>query len=277
MDPVMRNIATSQTATHLRAGPSTLEAVGGGVSGRLATAHEVRTVVAALMGSIVVIGLVLIGSGLLVTHVLAHGLIGHWDGQTNGWLAHHRDSFLNTATSDLTQLGDSTTVVIIGAIATAVGLLLRWGRRVLLLLFGLTIELSDFLVSNYTVQRPRPSVHMGITPSTFSWPSGHTAAILVLYGGIALLVMVSTRSTFLRISAWTLAVGLTLSVAFARVYRGDHHPTDAIAGMALGVLALCAAVFVLRTWSASIDMRRRSADAANRLATTSPKRIAVDH
>ena len=36
--------------------------------------------------------------------------------------------------------------------------------------------------------------------------------------------------------------------------RSDHHPTDAIAGMALGVLALWAAVFVLQTWSAVGDL-----------------------
>src|SRR5579863_1600863 len=105
---------------------SILEPADGGICERLATDHEARTVLATLTGSIVVIGFVLVTLGLVMTHVLAHGVIGHWDTQMNDVLARHRILFLNTATSDLTQLGDSTSVVIIGAMATVVGLLLRW-------------------------------------------------------------------------------------------------------------------------------------------------------
>jgi membrane-associated phospholipid phosphatase len=88
---------------------------------------------------------------------------------------------------------------------------------------------------NYAVGRPRPKVpHLGSTPSTYSFPSGHAAATLVLYGGLALIVTGRTRHLAARAVTWTLAVVFPLWVAFSRVSRGQHHLTDVIAGLALG-------------------------------------------
>jgi membrane-associated phospholipid phosphatase len=131
-----------------------------------------------------------------------------------------------------------------------------------LLVIGLAIELAAFLSTTYLVARPRPHVqHLGSTPSTFSWPSGHVAATLVLYGGIALLVMMATPRLFPRMVAWIVAVALTLSVAVSRIYRGEHHPTDTMAGVVLGVGAVWAAVLVIRTWGLAAT-RPAAADSA---------------
>jgi membrane-associated phospholipid phosphatase len=67
----------------------------------------------------------------------------------------------------------------------------------------------------------------------------------VLYGGLAVLVMCSTRRSAPRLAAWVLALILTAGVAFSRVYEGEHHVLDAMAGVALGIGALAAAVRVL--------------------------------
>ena len=38
-------------------------------------------------------------------------------------------------------------------------------------------------------------------------------------------------------------------MALSRIYRGEHHPIDTIAGLGLGVAALGAAIFVIQVWS----------------------------
>jgi len=198
------------------------------------------------------LSVVLLASGLLFTHVLAHGTIGHWDEHVNEWFVRHRNSFDNHLSADATLLANTLGVVIVAAAVTVLLLIRRWGGQALLIVIGLALELAVFLSTTYVVARPRPRVpHLGGTPSTFSWPSGHTAATLVLYGSIALLVCAATPRLAPRITAWVVAVALTVAVSVSRIYRGDHHPTDTIAGALLGIGVLLAAVFALRAAGAA--------------------------
>jgi undecaprenyl-diphosphatase len=118
--------------------------------------------------------------------------------------------------------------------------------------------------------------HLGGTPSTYSFPSGHTAATIALYGGIAVIVMVATNRWWPRVVMWTLAVVLTVAVGLSRVYRGEHYPTDVIAGFLLGVGSLVAGVFIIRVAgvnrSAKTDTGKKliSAEGETRLGEASP-------
>jgi membrane-associated phospholipid phosphatase len=200
-------------------------------------------------GSYLALTVVLVGAGLLITHLLAHS-VGRWDDHTNAWFAHHRTSTGNRVTGDFTLLANTFSVVGVAAVVAVIALVRRRAHLAVLLGIGLVVELAVFLTTTYAVARPRPSVpHLGSTPSTFSWPSGHVAATFVLYGGIAVIVTLVTRRLLPRILTWTLAGLLTACVGLSRIYRGDHHPSDAIAGLVLGAGALCAAVMAVRTWA----------------------------
>ena len=65
-------------------------------------------------------------------------------------------------------------------------------------------------------------------------PSGHTAAAVCLYGAIAALVLRGTRAWW-RWAVLAVAVAVIVGVAFARLYRGAHHPTDVLASVAFAV------------------------------------------
>ena len=84
------------------------------------------------------------------------------------------------------------------------------------------------------------------TPATSSFPSGHTAAATVLFTAVALIVTWHTQRHIVRIVAWTIAAVAIVAVAVGRVYRGLHHPTDVIAGVALGVACVIAAMWAVR-------------------------------
>jgi undecaprenyl-diphosphatase len=242
----------------------------------VARGHGNIAIAIATIASFAVMGVFMVALGLLITHVLEHGSIGVWDHHVSQWFDNHRSSYWNGITGDLTDMADKFEIAGVAAIVTIVLLIRRWGRHAFLLVAGLAVELSVFLTANKIVARPRPPViHLGGTPSTYSFPSGHTAATIVLYGGIAVIVMVATTRWWPRVVMWTLAVVLTVAVGLSRVYRGEHYPTDVIAGFLLGAGSLVAGVFIIRvagvSRSAKTDMGKKqiSAEGETRLSEAS--------
>jgi undecaprenyl-diphosphatase len=213
----------------------------------VAPGHGIIAVAVAVIASFLLMGIFITALGLLITHVLEHGSIGVWDHHVSQWFDRHRSTQWNRITGYVTDMADTFEVAGVALIITIVLLVRRWGRQAFLLVAGLAIELSVFITANKIVARPRPAVsHLGGTPSTYSFPSGHTAATVVLYGGIAVIVMVASTRRWPRIVMWTLAVVLTVAVGFSRVYRGEHYPTDVMAGLLLGIGSLVAGVFIIR-------------------------------
>jgi undecaprenyl-diphosphatase len=79
-----------------------------------------------------------------------------------------------------------------------------------------------------------------------SYPSGHTAASIAIYGGIALLLTSRIKNRGARVAIWVVAALIPVFVAFSRMYRGMHHPLDVMGGVVLGIAALSALVLVTR-------------------------------
>jgi membrane-associated phospholipid phosphatase len=226
-------------------------------------AHRMHPVlVAALVGLVgaVVVGAVVVGIGLLLTHVLLAGPIGSWDGSVSRWFVARRTPTWNTWTDIGSQLGETITVVAVALVTTVVCAIKRWWRELGLLLVGLAVEFSVFLTATVVVNRTRPSVpRLDVSPPTSSYPSGHTAAGLVLYAALAIIVGVHVRNAAVRAILWILAVILPIAIGVSRIYRGMHHATDVLASVVLGIGALLVALFAVRVADAAAH--RRAADA----------------
>ena len=183
----------------------------------------------------VVMAAVLVSLGLILTKLLIPGPVGVWDNSVNRWAAANRTPTMNTLTDYASVLAGTGTVLIIAG-ATAVILAFRrlwWELGFLAATFF--IEFSVFLTTVTLIDRPRPSVpKLDGVPSTSSFPSGHAAAAIALYVGLAVLISSRTRHLALKIAVWALAVALVISVGISRVYRGLHHPIDVFAGVVLG-------------------------------------------
>jgi membrane-associated phospholipid phosphatase len=255
-------------------GGTVLEPRPGGVAERwgksLGHRNAFVAYVVVLIGAIIALSVILVGLGYLVTHVIERGSLGTWDHHVSVWFSVHGGRPWNGLTGDVTLAADTFEVAGVAVIITVVLLFRRWGRQSFLLATSLAIELSVFLVTNKIVKRPRPHVrHIGGSPSTYSFPSGHTAATIALYGGIAVIVCAATTQRGLRVLAWTITVLLTVAVGFCRVYRGDHYVTDVVAGALLGVGSLWSAVFIIRVVQAD-HQTRRPASAAEDSGVASP-------
>jgi undecaprenyl-diphosphatase len=213
--------------------------------------HRVTAAIVMLIASYIVVGAFTVGVGLLIVHVLVHGTIGLDERHIIHWFVRHRASSWDRVSTKVTYLGDTITVIAAALIVTAVLAMRKWGRQSLLLIVGLLLEVAIFLTANNIVHRHRPFVlHVGGTPKTFSFPSGHSAASVVLYGGLAVLVCAVTSHRGVRIAAWFVAVALAVAVGLSRIYEGEHYPTDVLSGWIMGAAALAVAVFIIRIASA---------------------------
>lgn len=137
---------------------------------------------------------------------------------------------------------------VLAMVAVVVALLRRRLRPALFLL--LTVELSGLLtaVAKASVDRPRPVTALA-TASSSSFPSGHALGVMVAVGALLVLLL-----PVLRGSARVAAVGggalVVAAVGIARVALGVHHPSDVLAGWALGWAYLTAWVLLLKPWQA---------------------------
>ncbi|MEP7059431.1 MAG: phosphatase PAP2 family protein [Actinomycetota bacterium] len=211
------------------------------------------------MAGYLVLTAVLLALGYLVVHYLSPGPVGSWDNSVNRWFVRQRTSTFDTITAIGSELGATITVVGV-AILAAIGLAIarRW-RAVGFLAVGLVLEVTVFLTTSVLIDRPRPSVpRLDVAPPTSSFPSGHTAAAIVLYFGLAIILGTITRSFALRGLGWMLAVALPIFVALSRLYRGMHHPTDVIGSCILALGALTFALLAARTAGAVLARRTAS-------------------
>jgi undecaprenyl-diphosphatase len=219
------------------------------------------TSVVALTG-LVVMAVLIVGLGLLLMHVLTPGAVSRWDASVNEWFVTQRTTTLNAVTRWGSDLGATLTIVGIALVsAVALGIARRWDA-VRFLVISLVLEVSVFLISTIIVNRARPDVpRLDVSPPTSSYPSGHTAAAIVLYVSLALIVSALSSNAFLRAIVWILAIVLPIVVALSRLYRGMHHPTDVMASVILAAGALLFGLLAVRTGAAVAERRRGTAGA----------------
>jgi undecaprenyl-diphosphatase len=189
--------------------------------------------------------LVLVAVGEAIVHWDALAGLRAWDDDVCRWMADRRTGFADAITGFLSRAAD-TIGVIVGALLVEIVLVVRRRWWALLVVpIGLGLELLTFLTANAVVDRPRPTVpRLGSEPSTSSFPSGHTAATVVLWGAVVLLFAASS-ARWVRTVAWTLVLALALAVGSSRVYRGMHHPTDVVAGLLMGAAALAVTILAV--------------------------------
>src|SRR6185312_13549667 len=109
----------------------------------------------------------------------------------------------------------------------------RW-RIAGFLLTAILVEVSTYRLIAGLVARERPDVvKLDNLNNAHSFPSGHVAASVAVYCGLAVLLTSRIHDTRLRLVIWTVAISIPALVAVSRIYRGEHHPVDVIGGALL--------------------------------------------
>jgi membrane-associated phospholipid phosphatase len=210
--------------------------------------HPVRTFLAGIVVAYVAVAGLSILLGLLVTRViLADESIATDDESVVGFLSHHRSPGLTDASlAASTMAGGLVLPILVAVFALAMAVLRQW-RVGAFLVCALAVESASYRTTTLLIHRPRPSVlRLEHLPVNASYPSGHTAASIAVYCGLALLVTSRIASRPARVAIWIVAAAVPVFVAFGRMYRGMHHPLDVLGGVAVGIAALAVLVLVCR-------------------------------
>jgi undecaprenyl-diphosphatase len=232
----------------------------GSVASHLDGRHPVVGALAVSGGGALVILAVLAGLGILLTQVLLDGPVGRWDLEVVTSLAENRSPTWDTLSRIGSGLADTLTVVALGSIVASVLIIRRWAQGAVLLAAALFTEVTVFLLTALLVPRDRPpeALRLDPAPPTSSFPSGHTAASIAIYVGLAIIGCALVRSRVVRSLIIAVAALVPVAVGLSRMYRGMHYPTDVLAGVLLGVSAVLVGVLAART--ALLLARQRAAN-----------------
>ena len=149
------------------------------------------------------------------------------------WLASHRTPGLDTAAAVGSHVADTIVGVGVALVVSLVAARSRRSWRPVVYFTVLVVGyLALYVLVTHLVPRDRPPVEIldpGLVPD-HSYPSGHMATAILVYGGIAL--WVGRVPPGWRRWTWPLFL-VPVVVAPSRLYQGAHHLTDVLASVVL--------------------------------------------
>lgn len=203
-----------------------------------------RVMAAIIVAWVLILG-VIVGIGELVTKDTNGNVIG--DTTIPRWLATHRTPGLTRWSQVFTTVAGTVAIVTAAAVICVVfvGITRRWRPAIYVVTLMLG-EVTMFLAAAAVVKRARPAVgHLDHHLPTSAYPSGHEAAACCLYIGLAILV-IGHANGWWRWLFLIPAIGLPLAVAWSRMYRGEHHPTDVLASIAFAAVWIPVVTLLIR-------------------------------
>ena len=208
-------------------------------------------------GKRVKIGFSLLGALLIaVTALFVFGWLAEevLEGDTQKFDAVVRNAVHQLTTPGLTHLMQAFSVLGSVAVSTALSLLAicafvyfhqaRTAALVAITMLGAGV--LD-LALKHTFHRARPIGFFGISPSSYSFPSGHALGSLCFYGVLAAILSARVRGRAARFCIWIAATILVTLIGFSRIYLGVHYPSDVIAGYCAAAVWVGMVVFLDRT------------------------------
>jgi undecaprenyl-diphosphatase len=223
--------------------------------------------------TLVVLGLSGWAFGGIVQDVLGNES-GAVDRTINRFFLQHREATITSIMKVVTYLGSAPVLGCIALVFGAWWLVRRQQWRPLALV---VCAWSGAAVLTHTVKglidRPRPpgaSMIGHVTGASF--PSGHAADSVALYGMLAAIAAAATSSWGRKVTAWAAAIGVGLAVGITRLYLGVHWLTDVLGGYALGGLWLFGLLTTVRVIEGVVRRDRRIQ--ASAVETPSPERSA---
>jgi len=168
-----------------------------------------------------------------------------------------RGTGLSTFFYGITWLG-SLPATIGFALLGSVLLLRQHKRRNVFILWSLIGGVAIFVqVGKRTFVRERP-LQVAYYPETgYSFPSGHSATAMILYGLLAYWLIRQRRTGRNRVGIPVAVVSLIVMVGFSRIYLGVHFLSDVLGGYLLGLCWLIVGI-VLTEWQRSSRQAEQS-------------------
>lgn len=220
-----------------------------------------------LLGKWPIIGLIMVLIGVSVFGVLAINLETHNPLlQTDAQIANDLHQF-GLQSSPFTRavlgfgfyLGEHF-ILAIGALLALYFLYKRFWPELSMVLIAWLGEGGIWLVLTQYFNRPRPTFSISFWPQApgAGFPSGHTFSAVMCYGLLAYLLVPKITSRVGKVMIILTALLIILYIGFSRVFVGDHYPTDALAGYALGIAWSGLAYTLVELISQKVKKRKKT-------------------
>jgi undecaprenyl-diphosphatase len=206
----------------------------------------------------VLLAIFMIGLGFFLTKVLLRSeAVADADAWLPRWFNDRRTPFLNDASYYASMISDRPVLIpLVGIVVASFVLRKRWRLGSYFLQAILAEVLTYGLVTRFVHRaRPEPVDQLDKFNLLHSFPSGHVAASVAIYGSLGLLLAAHFKDIRVRVAMWTIAAAFVLVVGTSRVYRGEHHPIDVLGGVIMGIGAVCVALFAARTARRVAELR----------------------
>ena len=244
-----------------RSGPPVLEPEPDGPAERFANLvgprNPVRVFVVGLLAGYALLVTAMVFLGLTLIHVvLPIGGLAEADADLSEWLADNRSPGQEDASWVGSTLAGGHVIPAVIGLCLAFFLITKRWLLAAFVVFAVALESATYRATSMMVDRDRPDVErLEQLPVHDSYPSGHVAASIALYGGLLMLLASRIQSAAFRVAAVLVGIAIPLFVAWSRMYRGMHYVTDASAGVLMGLAALAIIVFVARATRAASERR----------------------
>ena len=193
------------------------------------------------IGTVVLVGAAWLFGGIAEDLITGDPLV-LVDELISEWLRSHATPGLAMGMHFVSALASTATVGILFAL---MGCILLWKRQWYWLL-GLVSAVAGGMLLNVMLKnlfgRTRPGwADPVMALADPSFPSGHTMMATIIYGFMAVYLMLAIASWPRRFLIAAITILLVFLVALSRMYVGAHYLSDVLAAMAAGItwIALC--------------------------------------
>ena len=205
------------------------------------------------LGLHLTLGLVTLLIALLVFGGIAEamttaGTLVTLDLQISAWFHVHAQPLLTTFFLLLTDLHNTVGALALALLFTLFLVKKRAWDWVLRMVLAVPLGMLLNVLLKNIFQRARPTFeHPLLTLTTYSFPSGHTAAATLLYGVVGAYVVCTCRG-WRRLLAIVVTVGMVALVGLSRIYLGVHYFSDVVAAIASSTGWLAIVLTSVVTW-----------------------------
>lgn len=162
------------------------------------------------------------------------------DVRVEKWVAGQMPGWVEWLARPFTWVGGIVGVaLLVGIVGPS---LVRAGRRpdaVLLVVAALGVQVIVVMLKS-VYERPRPDAGSPIDlPQSTSFPSGHAATGIAMFGALALIAAGRARSPAAAAGMLVLGFSIGIGVGVSRVVLNVHFVSDVLAGFCVGLAWLC--------------------------------------
>ena len=114
----------------------------------------------------------------------------------------------------------------------------KWRVEGLFLALSGTVSGLLIVATKGLYARVRPAIEHLVVAQGFSFPSGHSAGSMMIYGFMLIIAHQRLTSKPIRLLVEGFFLALIFLIGLSRIYLGVHYPTDVLAGFLLGFACL---------------------------------------